>query len=211
MKGRRRKVGETGWKGNEPHYPRSRRNAVYYNRFCYRVRVDIRVPFARSRIRIALGQEDHWSCAVNRAAILLAAFLFASCGIGMTPVMAEGKPADWHETERIASILSDAGDTADLPRGLSHCVAYEESRFSPVAVSRVVMVIVHAVLCKSIGGISSTSPTATHPTRNHLTGAILKTMPKSDANILHTLSTVLADRCILECWRIIGARRMWLR
>ena len=48
------------------------------------------------------------------------------------------KPIDWKEPKSIACILSIAESDASLPRGLSHCVAYTESRFHPAARSRVV-------------------------------------------------------------------------
>lgn len=47
-------------------------------------------------------------------------------------------PKDWVESEYIYNILTEAGYEADLPVGLSHCVAYTESRFKPKAMSRVV-------------------------------------------------------------------------
>ena len=48
------------------------------------------------------------------------------------------KPIDWNEPEDIKDILTQAGNDADLPRGLAHCVAYAESRFIPTARSKVV-------------------------------------------------------------------------
>ena len=48
------------------------------------------------------------------------------------------KPQDWKEPTYIKVILNKAGDTAGLPIGLAHCVAYSESRFIPTARSRVV-------------------------------------------------------------------------
>ena len=48
------------------------------------------------------------------------------------------KPPDWNETEDIRAILTYAGNDADLPIGLAHCVAYTESRFIPTARSKLV-------------------------------------------------------------------------
>jgi len=53
------------------------------------------------------------------------------------PFFAE-RPADWHESTKIKSILTLRGDQAELPRGLPHCVAYSESRFIPTAKSELV-------------------------------------------------------------------------
>jgi len=47
-------------------------------------------------------------------------------------------PKDWVESEYIYNILTIEGNEAGLPVGLSHCVAYTESRFNPKAMSRVV-------------------------------------------------------------------------
>lgn len=47
-------------------------------------------------------------------------------------------PKDWIESEYIYNVLTVAGDEAGLPIGLSHCVAYRESRFKPNALSRIV-------------------------------------------------------------------------
>lgn len=48
------------------------------------------------------------------------------------------KPPDWQETESIKAVLTQAEASADLPRGLAHCVAYTESRFNPHARSKLV-------------------------------------------------------------------------
>ena len=53
------------------------------------------------------------------------------------PFFAE-RPADWHESTKIKSILTLQGEKAELPRGLVHCVAYAESRFIPTARSKLV-------------------------------------------------------------------------
>ena len=53
------------------------------------------------------------------------------------PLCAE-KPEDWIESQYIREILASEGKAAGLPRGLSHCVAYAESRFNPLARSKVV-------------------------------------------------------------------------
>lgn len=46
------------------------------------------------------------------------------------------KPAEWHEPASIRQILTIAGNNANLPRGLSHIIAYHESRFNPNAQSK---------------------------------------------------------------------------
>lgn len=48
------------------------------------------------------------------------------------------RPAEWHEPPAIRQILTIAGNNANLPRGLSHIIAYHESRFNPLAQSRYV-------------------------------------------------------------------------
>ena len=73
-------------------------------------------------------------CSVRRAwCVALIALSVACWAKGPT-----GRPADWHESASIAAMLSYAENEAGLPRGLAHCVAYTESRFSPIARSRVV-------------------------------------------------------------------------
>lgn len=54
------------------------------------------------------------------------------------PQTAAQKPADWHEPASIRQILTIAGNNANLPRGLSHIIAYHESRFNPNAQSKYV-------------------------------------------------------------------------
>jgi soluble lytic murein transglycosylase-like protein len=48
------------------------------------------------------------------------------------------KPAEWNEPSSIRQILTIAGNNANLPRGLSHIIAYHESRFNPLAQSKYV-------------------------------------------------------------------------
>jgi soluble lytic murein transglycosylase-like protein len=48
------------------------------------------------------------------------------------------KPKDWKESKEIKAIISKWESSAELPRGLGHCVAYCESRFNPRARSGVV-------------------------------------------------------------------------
>jgi len=69
---------------------------------------------------------------VRRGTLIIALILLASV------LCAEGKPRDWKESAEVAGILSLAEADAELPRGLSHCVAYSESRFKPDARSRIV-------------------------------------------------------------------------
>lgn len=57
--------------------------------------------------------------------------------IGVSIAYAEC-PKDWVEPEYIYNILTTEGNRADLPIGLSHCVAYSESRFKSNALSRIV-------------------------------------------------------------------------
>jgi hypothetical protein len=47
-------------------------------------------------------------------------------------------PKDWVESEYMYRVLTDSGIEAELPIGLSHCVAYTESRFKANALSKVV-------------------------------------------------------------------------
>lgn len=62
---------------------------------------------------------------------------FAILFIGIAFIYAE-KPDDWNEPAHIKAILTAEGDRAGLPIGLSHCVAYHESRFNPLARSKLV-------------------------------------------------------------------------
>ena len=55
--------------------------------------------------------------------------------LGISIIYAEC-PDDWLEPEYIYDILTIEGNKANLPIGLSHCVAYSESRFKPNALSR---------------------------------------------------------------------------
>ena len=48
------------------------------------------------------------------------------------------RPDDWYEPTNIRIILTDAGNDNNLPRGLSHVIAYHESRFNPHAQSKYV-------------------------------------------------------------------------
>jgi hypothetical protein len=48
------------------------------------------------------------------------------------------KPPDWREPKYIKAIIAKYETSAELPRGLAHCIAYYESRFNPKARSKVV-------------------------------------------------------------------------
>lgn len=58
--------------------------------------------------------------------------------LALFPLAYAQKPPDWNEPEAIKNILTVQGDQAGLPIGLSHCVAYRESRFDVRALSDVV-------------------------------------------------------------------------
>lgn len=58
--------------------------------------------------------------------------------LALLPLAYAQKPPDWNEPEAIKNILTVQGDRAGLSIGLSHCVAYIESRFIPTARSKVV-------------------------------------------------------------------------
>jgi soluble lytic murein transglycosylase-like protein len=49
---------------------------------------------------------------------------------------AVSRPDDWKEPPDMVAMLDRVGDDAGLPRGLSHVLAYGESRFHPGAVSK---------------------------------------------------------------------------
>ena len=66
------------------------------------------------------------------AAVLVAVMLG---GFAMAAPAKVSKPSDWNEPEHIRAILSFAENEAGLPRGLSHCNVYSESRFKPTALS----------------------------------------------------------------------------
>lgn len=50
----------------------------------------------------------------------------------------QSRPNDWNEPANIKQILSEAEKTNNLPRGLSHVIAYHESRFNTHAQSKYV-------------------------------------------------------------------------
>jgi soluble lytic murein transglycosylase-like protein len=65
-------------------------------------------------------------------------FLFFMLLCTCTTAVICAKPPDWNEPPRIRAILTEQGARHGLPRGLSHCVSYTESRFIPNAKSEVV-------------------------------------------------------------------------